>query len=333
MRFSLPCPRAARRARRLCGMVALLLPLHPASAQDNSARTLRILVPTAPGGQPDIVSRLLAPQIGALLNQSVVVENLVGAGGIPAINALLRAPADGATLLIGDASHWAIAPALKKVLPYDPVKDFAAVRQITTTSLILVVPSNLPVNSVRDLIALVKARPGQFNYASTGIGSIHHLIMETFKAEAGLDLLHVPYKGSGQSLPALVGGQVTMLLTALASVQGFARDGRVKILGVTTRARSPFAPDIAPIADAGLSDFDFPGGTGFLVRAGTAGAQIERLAAATDQAINAPDAVARFRQLGIEHVATSSPRALAELIRADVPRYARMARLANITPE
>ena len=328
-----PALRKGLHALRAIVPLSAALLASPVPAQEWPQKPVRIIVPTAAGGQPDIVSRVLAQSLTGALGQPFLVENIASAGGITAITTLLRAPADGTNVLVGDASHWAIAPALQKKLPYDPVKDFAAVRQITTTSLILVVSSNLPVNSTAELVAWVRARPGATSYGSAGIGSIHHLLMETFKAGLGLDMLHVPYKGSGQSLPALVGGQVTMLLTALASVQGFAKDGRVKILGVTTKARSPFAPNVPPMADAGLPDFDYPGGAGFIVRAGTPPAIVERLAAATDRAVNAPEAVAHFRQLGIEHVAVSTPQSFAELIRQDVPRYARMAKIANVVPE
>lgn len=318
------------RMSSLLAVCVLPLTMSFAHAQDYPNRAIRVIVPTAPGGQPDITSRLIFQQVSQEFKHNVVVENITGAGGLPAIQALLRAPADGYTFMVGDASHWAIAPAVRRKLPYDPVADFAPVRQITTTSLIYVVAGSVPANTIQEWIALVKSKPGVYNYGSTGVGSIHHLVTEAFNTEADLKMVHVPYKGGGgEALPALLGGQIQMMLSSFASVAGHAKAGRLKILGVTTKERSSFAPEIPPLADS-IAGFDFPGGAGVIARSGTPQVLIDRMAAAMDRAINLPAVSGVLKQRGIDYIAVSSPRAFGEVIRSDVPKYARMAKITGV---
>lgn len=297
-------------------------------AQEFPSKPLRLLVPYSPGGSADVVGRVAAQQMAALLGQPFVVENRTGAGGIPGVQSLVSAPPDGYTLLVADAGHWAANPALYAKLPYNPQRDFVPVGMITTSSLFLVVHESVPAKNLQELVALAKASPGKLNYGSSGSGSVHHLTMEVFKNALGLDIVHVPYKGTGQSVPALLGGQVSMAIAALTSVASHVKQGKVRVVGANTKKRSPLAPDVPPMADAGVPDLDFPGELGLVAPAGTPSPVIDKLSAALAKAVQHPDAVARFTAIGVEPVG-NTPTQLAETIRADIPKYARAVKISG----
>ena len=223
-----------------------------AQAQEFPTKPVKIIVPYQPGGSSDVVGRVAGQQMASILGQQFIVENRSGAGGISGVEALVKSPPDGYTLLVADSGHWAINPALYPKLPYDPVKDLAPVGMATTSSLFLVTHESFPAKDLKGLIALVKSRPGEFNYGSSGNGSVHHLTMEAFKAALGLDIVHVPFKGTGQSVPALVGGQVPMAIAALTSVAPYAKTGKVRVLGANTKKRSPLAPDVPSMGEVGI---------------------------------------------------------------------------------
>lgn len=303
-------------------------------AQDYPNRSVKIIVPSAAGGQPDIAIRVLAQQFSAQFGQAFVVENLPGANGVPAWTAFLKAPADGYTLSYGDAGYWAINKALDPRLPFDPQKDLAPIGIYgETTGLFLVVNESMPARSLQELVALLRSKPGAFSYASAGIGSIHHLIMEDFKSSLGLNVLHVPYKGSAQAVPALVGGQVSMAIASLAAVSSYAKDGRVRILGVSTKKRSSMAPSVPPLADAGIPDFDHTDAVGLAARAGTPRATIDRLSAALARAVAMPEVVARFASVGLEPSTDTSPESLAERNRQNYVKYVRIVKLSGATAD
>jgi tripartite-type tricarboxylate transporter receptor subunit TctC len=305
-----------------------------ANAQDYPNRAVKIIVPFAPGGQPDIAVRVLAQQFSLQLGQPFLVENIPGASGIAALNAFLKTPPDGYTLSYGDAGHWAINKALNPDLPFDPQRDLAPIGLYgETTGLFLVVTESMPARTLQELVALVKSRPGGFSYASAGVGSIHHLIMEDFKASLGLDILHVPYKGSAQAVPALVGGQVSMAIASLAAVSPYAKDGRVRILGVSTKKRSSMAPNVPPMAEAGIPDFDHTDAVGLAARAGTARAIIDKLSAALAKTVAMPEVVARFAAVGLEPAGDTTPDGLAERIRQNQLKYARVVKISRATAD
>src|SRR5438067_1611905 len=202
------------------------------------ARAIKIVVPYAAGGLPDTMTRAVTPKLGEALGQPVVVENMGGAGGISGVTEVARSQPDGYTLLVADVGQIAINPHLFSKLPYAPLKDLAPVSLIGTSPLYLVAHPSVPVNTLQELVAYAKANPGKLNYGSSGIGSIHHLATEALKAGFGIDLVHVPYKGTGQSVPALLGGQVALLYSALPSIAGHLKDGKVKILAISSAKRA-----------------------------------------------------------------------------------------------
>src|SRR5213083_2452044 len=289
--------------RRLAFLLVGLLAV-TAQAQDFPTRPIRMIVPYAPGGLPDTMTRIIGPKMSEALGQQIVVENRPGAGGISGTEVVARSTADGYTLLIADVGQLAINPHLFKALPYDPLKDLAPVSLIGSTALFLVLQASIPANDFRELVALAKAKPGSMNYGSSGLGSIHHLTTEAMKAAFGLDIVHVPFKGMGQAVPALLGGQVSMLFSALQALE------------------------VPTIAELGVPGFDFAPEIGLLAPAGTPPAIVSRLAAEVAKAVRNADVAQRFQQLGIDPVG-NTPEAYGAQIRSDYERYGRVVRVSG----
>lgn len=298
-----------------------------------AGKPVKIIVPYAAGGSPDTVARVLAQQLGVMLGQPFVVENMPGSSGIAAIETIKNQPSDGTALIMLDAGHWAVNRFTKQKLPYDFQRDLAPVSIASTSALYLAVHESFPASSLNELVAAVKAKPGVYTYGSSGVGSVHHLTMEAFKAGLGLDMLHVPFKGTGQSVPALVGGQVHMAVAAYNSIAGFAKQGKVRIIAGNTRERMSILPQFPPMADAGLKDFHFPGENALFVAAGTPKPVIDKLAAAIVKVLAQPDTVAKLHAAGLEPPRNPGPAALAETIRRDIPRYEQAVRAAGLQPE
>jgi len=311
---------------RLVLAFALLAVAALGCGQDFPSRPVRIIVPYPPGGLPDIAMRACAQHFGPLLGQPFTVENLPGSNAVTAVNTLLNASADGHTLLAIDSAQWAIIPAMNPRLPYDPQRDFAPVGLYAqNTGFFLVVNAALPAQTLQELVALARARPGALSYASAGHGSTHHLVMEDFKASLGLDILHVPYKGSAQALPAVMGGQVSMSVSsALAVALSHAKQGSIRILGVSSRKPSPLAPNVPPMADAGIPGFEHRSALGIVVRAGTPREVIDKLSAALGRIVAMPEMITRFEANGLEPAPDTSPEGLAARIREDRLTYGRI---------
>lgn len=305
----------------------------PAGAQAFPSRPVKILVPYAAGGSPDIVARVIAQYLPASLGHPVLVDNLPGSSGIAAIESVKNQPADGHTLLVADAGHWAVNRFMKLKLPYNFQKDLEPISVISTSALFLTVHESFPGTNLQEVVAAIKAKPGFYTYGSSGIGSLHHLTMEAFKAGLGLDILHVPYKGTAQSVPALAGGQVSMAVAVYNSVAPFAKIGKVRIIAANTREPSALLPQFPSMADAGLKDFHFPGENALFAPAGTPRAEIDKLAAAVARVLAMPEAVSRLHAAGVEPPLTATPAALAETIRRDIQRYGQVVKLAAIQPE
>lgn len=299
---------------------ALLLAI-PAHAQSYPNRPIKVVVPYAPGGLPDTIARIVGAKIGAPLGQPIVVENMGGAGGISGVNEVVKAQADGYTLLVADVGQVAINPHLFSNLPYQPLKDLAPVSLIGMAPLYLVAHPSVPANSLTDLVALAKAHPGKLNYGSSGVGSIHHLATEALKAGFGIDLVHVPYKGTGQSVPALLAGHVAVLYSAGPSIAGHVKEGRVKLLAVSTAQRSPQTPEVPAVSEFGIAAYDYPAEIGMLAPARVPREVIERLSAEIARAVKQPDVVERFTKLGIDPVG-STPEFYAQVNRADFEKFA-----------
>jgi len=312
---------------RILKLLALLAFAGAVHAQGFPNRPVKLVVPYAPGGLPDTMARLIGAKMGDALGQQVVIENKGGAGGISGVTDVVKAPADGYTLLIADVGQIAINPHLFSKLPYDPMKDLAPVSLVGTSALYLVAHPSVGVNSMSDLVVLAKAQPGKLNYGSSGIGSIHHLATEALKSGLGINMVHVPYKGTGQSVPALLGGQVALLYAALPSILGHVKDGKVKILAVSTSQRSAQTPDVPTVAESGVPGYEFVAEIGLLAPAGTPRDVIGRLAAEVGKAVKQPDVAQRFTQLGIDAVG-SSPEAYDAKNRV---AYAKFAQIVKAT--
>ena len=312
---------------RILKLLALLAFAGAVHAQGFPNRPVKLVVPYAPGGLPDTMARLIGAKMGDALGQQVVIENKGGAGGISGVTDVVKAPADGYTLLIADVGQIAINPHLFSKLPYDPMKDLAPVSLVGTSALYLVAHPSVGVNSMSDLVVLAKAQPGKLNYGSSGIGSIHHLATEALKSGLGINMVHVPYKGTGQSVPALLGGQVALLYAALPSILGHVKDGKVKILAVSTSQRSAQTPDVPTVAESGVPGYEFVAEIGLLAPAGTPRDVIGRLAAEVGKAVRQPDVAQRFTQLGIDAVG-SSPEAYDAKNRV---AYAKFAQIVKAT--
>lgn len=285
------------------------------------------------GGLGDLATRALVTALGQQIGQSFVVENLSGGSGIPAMQAALRAAPDGYTLNYADTGQWAIKAALFAQLPYDMLRDFAPIRMFGVSNLFVLVPASSPLNSMQDLVAQAKARPGALTYASSGVGSPHHMMMEDLKARLGLSILHVPYRGTAQSIPAVLSGDVAIGVASLPNVAGFVKEGKLKVLGTTGKERSPSAPSVPTIAETVSPGFDGSAGFGLLAPARTPRPVIDKVADAMRRALTSQEVATRLATLGVDVVANSSPESFAERIRDERATLTRIAKDAGIKAE
>ncbi|MBL8382199.1 MAG: tripartite tricarboxylate transporter substrate binding protein [Burkholderiales bacterium] len=302
-----------------------------AIAQAYPSQQIKFLVPYSPGGLPDTVARVVARKLGERIGQSVVVENRPGANGVVAAQALMTAPADGHTLLVTDDSMMTINPLIYKNIAYDAKRDFLPVSLIATAPLFLAAHPSFPANTFQELVALVKSKPGEFAYGSSGVGSTHHLCMEAMKAALGLEIRHVPYKGTGQSVPALVGNQVSMVFSAYPSLAGFVKNSQVKLLVVNTAKRSVFAPNLTALGEV-IPGFDFAPNIGIFAPARTPAAAINRVADEVARLVREPDAVQTFNTAGIEPIG-GGPADYAKVLEREAERDARAIKAAGVKAE
>jgi tripartite-type tricarboxylate transporter receptor subunit TctC len=292
------------------------------------AKPIHMVIPFPPGGATDIIARVVSQKLGERLGQPVVVDNRPGAGGTIGAALVAKAAPDGYTLLISTNSTHAIAPVLTKP-PYDPLRDFTPITLLAESPNILVVSPRLGVSSVRELIAAAKAKPGALSFASSGTGTIIHLTGEMFKQMAGVDMLHVPYKGTALALPDLASGRVSILFDNIVSAQPNLRSGAVKALAVTSLHRSGLMPDLPTMAESGLPGFDSIAWFALFGPAGLPRDIVERLHDAAVAAVKDRDAEAHLAAAGAETVGSGSE-ALAQLIRNDMAQWSRVVRAANI---
>jgi tripartite-type tricarboxylate transporter receptor subunit TctC len=295
-----------------------------AFAQGYPNKPVTFIVPYAPGGLPDTVARVIGQKLGEKWGHAVVVENKPGGNGVVAAQALAAKPADGYTLMVTDGSMFSINPYIYANLPYDPVADFTFISLIARAPLFLAVAPSLPVANFTEFVAMAKAKPGFYTYGSSGIGSIHHLTMESIKSAVGIDLLHVPFKGTGQSIPALVSGQVTGVWSAIPSIAGFVKEGKLKLIAVNSEKRSALAPEIATVAETSIPGFDFAPNIGISGPAGLPQSIAAKVAADVADALRDPAMVDRLRILGIDAVG-GGPHEYAALLAADRVRFEKAA--------
>ena len=306
----------------------------PAAAQTSAPypnKPIKFIVPYAPGGFPDTVARVYALHLTERLGQSVVIDNRPGANGVVAAQALAASPKDGYTFLVTDGSMFSINPAVYKNLGYDYKRDFAPVYLAARAALYLALNPKVLANNLQEFIALAKAKPGTLNYGSSGIGSTHHLTMEAIKASLGLEMTHVPFKGTGQAVPALIGGQVDLLFSALPSLSGFVKTGQVKLIASNAAQRSSQAPNIPLIADI-IPGFDFAPIVGVLAASGTPTSVIDRINAEMTAVSRLPALIQTFRNAGIDPL-SSSPADYNRAILSENERLAKAVTAAGIKPE
>lgn len=303
-----------------------------AQAQQNyPVRPVRLIVPSSPGGGTDITARIIAPKLGEYLGQQVVVENRPGAGTMIGGEAVARAAPDGYTLLMG-ISTLAINPAMYKRVPYDALRDFAPISQVVALPNMLVTHPSLPVKSVKELIAFAKARPGQINFASAGVGTNPHLAMELFLSMTDLKMVHVPYKGSGQGVIDLLAGHVTVMMPSILTALNYVKNKRLRALGVTSAKRAAGVPDIPTIAEAGVPGYEAVQWFGVLAPAATPRDIIMRLHKEIVRTVQAPDIKPKLINDGADPVG-SSPEEFAAFIRSETNKWAKVAKSIGIKPE
>jgi len=305
-----------------CAAILAWLPGPASSAQEFPNRPVRLVAAFAPGGSVDLVARLLAQKLGESWGQQVVADNRPGAGGNVSAEIVARATNDGYTLYICSAS-FVVNPSLYAKTPYDPVKDFAPISLVSVVQNVLVANPRLPAASVKELIALAKAKPGQIHYASTGSGTSGHLVMELFKSMAGIDLVHVPYKVIGQAQADLISGQVSLWFPTAPGALPHIQAGRMRVLAVAGAKRSPALPEVPTVAEAGIAGFEAATWYALLAPARTPREIIGRINGGVVRILRQPDVQERLTGLGIEIVG-SSPDELARHIRAEIPKWARV---------
>jgi tripartite-type tricarboxylate transporter receptor subunit TctC len=293
------------------------------------AKPLRMLVGFPPGGANDIVARIASQKLSETLGQAVVVENRPGNAGVIAAEALAKAAPDGYTLMLGSTGTNVIAPALTSRLPYDPVNAFVPVGLLGIAPSAMVVNAAVPAQSVREFIALAKARPGKLTYASSGNGTTLHLGGELFKLMAGVDMVHVPYKGNAQALTDVAGGQVDLIFSALPPALPLAKAGKVRLLGIAMPERLRSMPEMPTIAEQGLPGYEMSTWYGIFAPAGTPTEAVERLGADIRRTVADPKVREQIAAQGIEPV-TSTPADFRTFVNAELEKWARVVRAAGI---
>jgi tripartite-type tricarboxylate transporter receptor subunit TctC len=321
-----------RTASSLCLALLAAGPHAASAAEAYPSRPIRLIVPFPPGGGTDIMGRLVGNHLSEKLGVQTVVDNRGGAGGIIGTDLAAKANPDGYTLLIGSVSTISINPSLYPKLPFDTVKDLAPVSLIASTPSVLVVPANLPARSVKELIALAKAKPGQLNFGSAGSGTSHHLGGELFKVVSGIDIVHVPYKGTAPAVTDLVGGQVSMMIANTPAVLPMIKAGRLRPLAVTSLTRSALMPELPTVAESGLPDFEVIVWYGVLAPAATPKPLVVRLNEYLKQMARLPEVKERLASQGAEAI-SSTPEEFARKIRADKDKWAKVVRVAGVRAE
>lgn len=303
-----------------------------ASAQDYPTKTIRMVVGFAPGGGTDIIGRIVAQKMSEALGHQVLVDNRGGAAGQLAAEVVAKAAPDGYTLMMGHIAALSVLPSLVPRLAYEPLRDFAPISLVATGPNLLVVHPSLPVKAVKDLVALAKARPGQMRYASSGAGSIQHLAGELFKLQAGVDMLHVPYKGSGQALIDLIAGHVDMNFDSVPPVINQVRQGKLRAIAITSAQRSPLLPEVPTIKEGGVPGVELNTWWGLVAPSAVNKDSITRLHGETVKLLRLNDVKERIANIGAEPVG-STPAEFIAFIRAETAKYAKIVKAANIKLE
>jgi tripartite-type tricarboxylate transporter receptor subunit TctC len=314
------------------GVLATALVLachHVAGAESYPSRPVRIIVPTVAGGTVDVVTRLVAAELSARLGVTFFVDNRSGAGNTLGSREAARADPDGSTLLMSSASGQVVSPLVYKNIDYDAIKSFAPIGLVAEGSIIVVVNPAQPIHSIAELVARAKAAPGRLNYGSAGTGSLPHLVGELFKAAAGIDLVHVPYRGGALSIADVIAGNVQLTFEAVSPLLQHIRDGRLRALAVMNRSRIPELPEVPTMIESGYPDIVVTTWTGLFAPAGTEAAIIGKLNSALDASLNAPELRAALARVGNSPLG-GPPEALTQLLLAESARWAPVVRRLDL---
>ena len=311
----------------ILGFIALQV-----SAQTYPNKPIKIVIPYGPGGAPDILGRLIGVKIQTSLGQPVVVENYPGAGGMIGTDFVAKAPPDGYTILVATTANLSISPHLYPKMPYNALKDFTPITLVANSPLILTVSKNVPANNLKELIAYGKANPDKLNYASAGSGTIQHVAGALFANMAGIDAVHVPYKGTAQILPDLVAGRVNLMFNSPAPMLPLVKDGSLKAIAIGSLNRSPLIPEYSTVSEQGLAGFDVGPWYAFFAPAGTPPAVIARLNKDITAALALPDIKEKYADMGLE-VAPSTPAELAQVTKRDYDKFGKIIKDNNIKGE
>jgi len=318
-----------RRCFSLAIAAAAGLPAALARAEDYPSHPIRMIVPYAPGGGADVIGRIVAKALGETIGQAVIVENRGGGGAIIGTEVVQKATPDGYTLLVGQSGPISINPAVYKSLPYDPVKDFAPITMTTAYPYILVINAALPAKTLAEFVALAKAKPGEFNYGTTGVGAANHLVSELFCARAGLKMTHIPYRGTALAVSDLLADRVTMVFADAVTALPHIKAGTLRALAVSSKDRTAIAPDVPTIAESGYPEFDAIGWHGILAPAKTPPAIVKRLNQEIVKAVNDPATKALLEAQAMQIVG-NTPDEFAAFIKQDIALWQQVATQANV---
>jgi tripartite-type tricarboxylate transporter receptor subunit TctC len=314
----------------LCaGLFSAACLAQPAATGAYPTRPIRVIVPLAPGGGTDTVARLLSGKLSEGLGQQLVVDNRGGSGGVIGTELAAKANADGYTILMGSITTNAVNPAIYKKLPYNHLRDFAAISMVGTVPNALVVHPSVPAKTMKDFLAYAKANPGKINFGSAGLGSAPHLSMELIKSMAGINMVHVPYKGAGAAVTDVLGGQLQALCSSLAGLLPHIKSGRVRAIGVTTSKRNPQLPEVPTIAESGVPGYEVTIWYALYVPTGTPKSVIARLNAETVKALNSADLKERLTLQGLD-VAASTPEELTAFTQSETVKWAKVVKAAGV---
>jgi len=318
---------------RLIALAALaLLGTTSAVAQSYPSKPIRIIIAQAPGSATDVISRVVGNRLSEGLGQPVIIEAKPGAGGALGTEAAARSAPDGYTLFMANNSTHGSNPALYAKLPYDAVNDFAPISMVASVPYVLIVHPSVQAKNVEELIAMAKARPGKINYASAGNGSTHHFCGELLKTSAGIDLVHVPYKGSPPGVTAVAAGEVGMMFANLTDIGGQLKGGKIKALAVTSPTRAPLIPDVPTLSEAGVQGFEILSWFALVAPAGTPGPIIKQLNAEAVKVLARDDVKGTLGAQGLT-VYSSTPEQVSAHIKSEIAKFTRIARAANIRAE
>jgi len=322
----------ARSVGFMCVAAVVALCATQSLAQTYPTKPIRIIIAQAPGSATDVISRVIGNRLSEELGQPLVIEAKPGAGGMLGTESAAHSAPDGYTLFMANNSTHGSNPAVYAKLPYDAVNDFAPIALVATVPYVLVVSPSMPVDSVQQLIAYVKSNPGKINYASAGNGSTHHFCGELLKSMAGIDILHIPYKGSPPAIAGLLGGEVSMMFANVADIGSQIRSGKVKALAVTTAKRARSLPDLPTLSESGLPGFEIVSWFGLLAPAGTPAPIVARLNAETNKAMARADVQSALGAQGLE-IAPGSPEQFGAHIKSEIAKFTRIGKAAGIKAE